>query len=287
MHKNIFIIGVDGLIGSSLFNILESTEHKIFGTSKRLGSKFPYLDITDDEGRWPEFDELDIIVICAGLTKIKQCQENQSLSYAINVEGVEKIISKYKSSKTKIIFLSSSHVFSGKIGFVKETEKVEPLNIYGTHKALAENIILNNNGLIIRVTKVIDPNFPLFIDWISKLKSGKKIVAYNNLFASLVPLESLIKTICLAIKNDWNGIVHLSGPEDTAYDEIAIILARKLKCNNELIISTAGGNIQILGLFKVNTTLNISSIIKDYNIYLPNTEKVLSDFISTTSFVKV
>jgi len=46
MPKNILIIGVDGLIGSSLFSILEITEHKIFGTSKSLGSKFPCLDIT-------------------------------------------------------------------------------------------------------------------------------------------------------------------------------------------------------------------------------------------------
>ena len=112
--------------------------------------------------------------------------------------------------------------------YVKENEKTEPQNIYGSHKALAEKIILNNNGLIIRVTKVIDPNFPLFDDWISKLTRGETIIAFNNLFTSLVPLDSLIKTICAAIKNEWSGIVHLSGPEDVAYDEIAIILVKKL-----------------------------------------------------------
>ena len=273
------IVGIDSLIGSSLCRALEITGYKIFCTSRRLDSRYPYLDITDDVDRWPEFNDLDIIVICASLTKLQPCQENESLSYSINVEGVEKIILKYKFSKTKVIFLSSSHVFNGKNSFVEETEKVEPLNTYGLHKVLAENIILDNNGLIIRVTKVIDPNFPLFVDWISKLKSGKKIIAYNNLFASLIPLDSLIKTICAAIKHDWSGIVHLSGPEDRTYDEIARMLARKLKCNKELIISTTG-NIEFSGMFKVYTTLNISSIIKDYNIYLPNTEKLLSDFVA-------
>jgi len=282
MSKNILIIGVDGLIGSSLFSELESSRYNIFGTTKRLGSNFPYLDITDNEKDWPEFEELDIILIFAGLSKIRQCQENQSLSYAINVEGVEKIISKYKCSKTKIIFLSSSHVFNGEISFAKENDKPEPQNIYGSHKAITEKIILNNNGLIIRVTKVIDPYFPLFVDWISKLKRGEKIIAYNNLFASLVPLDSLIKTICYAIKNEWSGIVHLSGPEDMAYDKIAKIIAKKLKFNKELIIS-APGDISVPGIFKVKTNLNISSIVKDHNIYLPNTEKMLEDFLDIKS----
>ena len=188
MPKNILIIGADGLIGSSLFSELESSRYNIFGTTKRLGSNFPYLEITDNEKDWPEFDELDIIVICAGLAKIEQCQENPSLSYAVNVEGVEKIISKYKCSKTKIIFISSSHVFNGKISFAKEAEKLEPQNIYGSHKVLAEKIILDNNGLVIRVTKVIDPYFPLFIEWVSKLKSANKITAFNNLFCFIGPV---------------------------------------------------------------------------------------------------
>jgi dTDP-4-dehydrorhamnose reductase len=279
MPKNILIIGADGLIGSSLINYLSKIpDHSVYGTSRKLGSKFLYLDITSDEVLWPKLDELDLIVLCAGIAKIEKCQENESLSYAVHIIGLKKIISKYKSSKTKIIFLSSSHVFSGKKSFVKENDKIEPQNIYGAHRALAEKIILNNNGLIIRVTKVIDPNFPLFDGWISKLKRDETIIAFNNLFASLVPLDSLIRTISIAIKNEWSGIVHLSGPEDVSYHEIAKILARKLKYNKKLIISTKGV-IKVPGVFQLKTTLKTSNIIKKHKIYLPNTEKLLEDFL--------
>lgn len=125
MTKNVLIIGANGLIGSSLFNELKYSEYNIWGTSKRLGSKFFYLEVTDNEKAWPEFDELDCVVICTGLAKIKECEENPLLSYEVNFKGVEKIISKYKSAKTQIIFLSSSHVFNGKNSFVKESEKLD------------------------------------------------------------------------------------------------------------------------------------------------------------------
>lgn len=279
MTKNILIIGANGLIGSSLFNELEFSEFNIWGTSKRLSSNYSYLEITDNEKAWPEFDELDSVVICTGLPNIKECQENPLLSYEVNFKGVEKIISKYKSAKTQIIFISSSHVFNGKNSFVKETEKLDPQNIYGSHKALAEKIVLDNNGLIIRVTKVIYPQFPLFLGWLSKLKNSNEIIAYNNLFASLVPLGSLIDTIASAIKDEWRGVVHLSGPEDKSYDEIATILANKLQYNKKLIISAPGAN-EAPGIFKVKTTLQVSKIIKNINIYLPNTEQILEDFIN-------
>ena len=98
------------------------------------------------------------------------------------------------------------------------------------------------------------------------------------MFASLVPLDSLIKTLNTAINNEWSGIFHLSGPEDMAYDEIANIMANKLSINEKLIISSSGV-INVPGIFKVKTTLEISKIIKKHNIYLPNTEKMVTDFL--------
>ena len=59
MTKNILIVGADGLIGSSLFSELESSRYNIFGTTKRLGSNFSHLEITDNETVWPEFDEIE------------------------------------------------------------------------------------------------------------------------------------------------------------------------------------------------------------------------------------
>ena len=72
MTKNILIVGADGLIGSSLFSELESSRYNIFGTTKRLGSNFPYLEITDNEKDWPEFDENDFYKIVEYYEKYKK-----------------------------------------------------------------------------------------------------------------------------------------------------------------------------------------------------------------------
>lgn len=277
--NNVLIIGADSFIGSSLINyLIKIPEFNVLGTSRKLGSKYFYLDLTNDEKTWPKLDKLDSIVICAGITNIEQCQKNESLSEAINVIGLKKIISNYKSKKTKVIFFSTNHVFNGKKSFVQESDKTEPINIYGIHKALSEQIILENNGVILRLSKVIGPNFKLFEDWILRLKKGKKIIAYNNLHVSFVPLNSLVNTLSVVIKNECNGIIHLSGSENMAYDEIAKIFAYKLNVSNKLIISSRGVS-DIPGVFDIKTSLKISKLITDHNIHLPNNKKIIDDFL--------
>ena len=104
------------------------------------------------------------------------------------------------------------------------------------------------------MTRQLDPNFNLFDDWILRLKKGRKINAFNNLHVSFVPLNSLIKTLGFATKNQWNGIIHLSGSENMSYHEIANIMVNKLNINKDLIISSTGVS-DVLGFFNVKTTL--------------------------------
>ena len=63
----------------------------------------------------------------------------------------------YKNSKTQIIFFfSTTAVFNGKKRFYSINDKKEPLNEYKKQKLLSEQIVLKNNGLVIRVSKLVD-----------------------------------------------------------------------------------------------------------------------------------
>jgi len=66
----------------------------------------------------------------------------------VNVKGLEKAIEKYSSSRTKVLFFSSSHVFSSKKPFCREDEIPDLQNVLGEHKALGEEMVLRQGGLV-------------------------------------------------------------------------------------------------------------------------------------------
>lgn len=262
------------MIGNALGTAAASANYELLSTSRRKNTDHTLLDVTWELDKWPDLPECDALVVCASLNKLEQCQNDPALSYAVNVEGLEKAIKKYRSSRTKVLFFSSSHVFSGRKPLCREDETPDPQNVLGEHKVLGEEMVLSEGGLVVRVTKVIDPHFTRFSDWAHELKNGKPIKAFSNLMTSLVPLDSLVKVMITAIREDWGGIIHLSGPEDSSYSDIAGMLAQGLGCGDELV-HPVKGEAEMIGRTHTHTTLHISERVRALNVELPDTETVV------------
>ena len=251
--------------------------YKVYGTSRRASSNHALLDVTWELDRWPDLPTCDSMIVCASLNKLDQCQNDPALSFAVNVAGLEKAIKKYNSPRTQVIFLSSSHIFCGERPFVDETESPNPQNVLGGNKAMGEKIVNEEGGLVVRVTKVIDPLFPRFVDWMTKLTDGETIEAYSNLLGSLVPLDSLIQALIVAIREDWRRIIHVSGPEEVSYYDMARILARNLHRNEDVVIPVKSEIVEAETHVR-HTTLRTSQIVKDSNIELPETEGIIREW---------
>jgi dTDP-4-dehydrorhamnose reductase len=277
-NKKVLILGIDSIVGSALYNAINIAGGDVYGTSRRGGSDHSFLDVTFALDKWPDMPEVDSMIVCASLGKLAQCQSDPALSYAVNVEGLEKAVRKYKTSRTQVVFFSSYHVFNGRKAFVEECEMPEPQCVIGRHKAQAEEIVLNEQGFVIRVTKVIDPLYPRFTDWALKLRKGQIVEAYSNLFCSLVPLDSVIEAVLVAIREGWKNIIHLSGPEETSYYDIARMLAKKLGCSEDLVVPVQG-KIDEMGVHYSHSTLQVSKVIKNMKLNLPDTEAVIREWI--------
>jgi len=262
------------MVGNAVMIVAQSLGFQVIGTSRRNNTDHYYLDLTWDLDKWPDLPDCDSLVICASANKLEDCQNDPVLSYAINVEGLEKVIKRYKSIQTKVLFFSSSHVFSGKKPLCGEDETLAPQNVLGKHKVLGEEMVLRAGGLVIRVTKVVDLNFPRYSEWAHNLKNGKQVKAFSNLMTSLVPLNSLVKVIIAAIHGKWSGIIHVSGPEDRSYSDIAGMLARGLECSDRLVHPVLGET-EVIGRTHTHTTLHISDRVRALNLELPDTDTVI------------
>jgi len=277
--NSILIIGADSIIGNAFYNIVKKNGFEVNSTSRRNTRDHVMLDLTWELDKWPKFPKVDSLLVFSSINNIYECDNNELHSYAVNVEGLEKAIINYTHSDTQIIILSSSKVFSGKKPFVRKNEKPDPQCVYGKHKLIAEQKVLGYNGLVLRVTKIVDPLFPRFIDWISNLKKGKAIEAYDNLFASLVPLDSIIQTLLIAVNENWRNIEQISGKEDMSYYNIARLIANKINCDQKLV-RPIKGDLEHLGINYPFMTIKTSKSVRKKNIFVPKTKILIKEWVN-------
>ena len=257
--KNILIIGADSKIGTEIFNFLEK-KYDVIGTSKKKNSKFFFLNLNFPEKKWPIIPTCDVIICCAGITKIKECQKNPIFANKINYIALKKIIKIYKKKNTQLIFFSSTNVFDGSKKLRLDTEKTSAVNVYGKLKIKSENLILKNNGTVLRISKILETT-ELFEQWLKKISLSKKVKAFQNYSTSLVLLSKFLKIVEYLIINDIRGIIHLSSEDEITYENIAKLIVKNAKKNTKLIIPVKAKK-NFLRLNGTHSSLKNSQIIK-------------------------
>lgn len=274
--KKVLVLGVNSLIGNSIIKTFNK-KYLLFGTSRRVSNNYFYLDLSKNSETWPDIGPCDVIIFCGSISSLEGCSKNETISYRVNVSSIKSVIKKYKKKNTQLIFFSSSHIFDGKKKFYTEDDTPNPLNILGMHKLKGEEIILNENGLVIRMTKVLDYKFKRFLIWCDSFQSNRPFETFTNLTVSLVPLKNVISFISKAIDNEINGIIHISGPDEYSYHDIAKMIAQNLSFNENLIIKSIGHK-DITGRKFFNTCLRTSGIVSEFGINILNTVDTLNNW---------
>lgn len=229
IKNKILIVGGDSVIGSFLYNyILNNTDYILYKTSRKksnLNDFTLYLDlISSDIEKWEIPKNTKAIIICAAVARIADCYNNPIQSSLININSCIKIAKNALKQNIHIIFLSTNQVFDGSKPYYKTTDEVCPLTEYGRQKSECEKQLLKLNYKklsIIRLTKVVYPELPLFQDWKNKLFDNNNIFAFHDMFLSPVLLNDVSSSITKCLINEVYGIYHLSGLLDVSYFNLA------------------------------------------------------------------
>jgi GDPmannose 4,6-dehydratase len=151
---NILILGASGQTGSYLAEILESNlENVVFSASRSPNSFFTpknYLPLSSDLSLYSlckilEEVKADVVVNMISLSSVFECDQNPSLSEAINRNFVEDLteavlVTQEKLRKQILLFqCSSSEMYSNlePHTLISEDTQLNPGTLYGKHKAEA------------------------------------------------------------------------------------------------------------------------------------------------------
>jgi dTDP-4-dehydrorhamnose reductase len=226
----IYITGIYGMLGWACERILKK-DHKIYGCDI---VKNPYnkIDITKNELIEKDILKIkpDIILHCAGIIDVQECERYKELSYKVNVDATKNIVNISKENDIKLIYISSPMIFDGIEEIYNESEKVKPINEYGRQKLLCENYIKENlkNYLILRVNIIgwnVQKSKINFAEWMQNaLLEGKEIELWDNVYYNYLFTEDLAKIINQIM--DKNGLYHLGSSDYLSKYELCLYFAK-------------------------------------------------------------
>jgi dTDP-4-dehydrorhamnose reductase len=273
--KFCLIIGVDGLIGSSLYQHLFNSKNRVIGTSRQKGINFGdhlFLDLRNNLSDWEFPKSVDTCVFCAGVTNLEYCEDNPSETAAINVDATLSIIEQLGKKDIHIIFLSSNLVFDGLKAFNERDDKLCPITEYGRQKAIVEKSLRDYCSVytIVRISKILYPNFPFFSSWCDNLRNGKRIHPFKDKVISPIPLNFILKVLKEIIEKKSTGIFQVSGEYDVYYAQAALWGAEKLGYDLSFIDPISVAQSDSSGHVPENTTLNIDRIVSELNMRPPS-----------------
>ncbi len=187
----------------------------------------------------------DIIIHLGALTGLKNCQENKDEAYNVNVNGTKNIIDACIKSNSKLIFISTREVY----GEIKNTESKEedelnPMNVYGKTKKIAEELIENAGNkhdlsyMILRPTNVYGPSGLSGINniIIRAIEKQKLQINGGNQILNFLFIDDLIEIIhYIAIaQNQPVKILNIGSNDTCSLNDFIKILSRVLGYNLEI-----------------------------------------------------
>lgn len=228
-NKKVLIIGGTGTLGIALIDellkrgvhsirIYSRNEHKQFQLRQKYGeptNKFRYLigDIRDKQRLSRAYEGVDIVINCAALKHVSLCNENPFEALQTNVIGVQNALEcAVKHNIESFIQISTD-------------KAVEPVNIYGCSKAMAEYLVLNapewqgvnkTKFVIVRSGNIIASSGSCFEVWDRQYKNGEPLTVTDiNAVRYMASKEQIAHAIINIICNEFvrNGLYVLSMPK--------------------------------------------------------------------------
>ena len=218
--KKIWITGAEGHIGTALLDLREGVEYQLLPTD------IEEVDITkiDEVTQFVHVNRPDVVINCAGLTDVQECENNVDEAYRVNAIGVRNVALAANEVNAKVIQISTDDVFDkeSRVPY-NEFDNVHPRTIYGKSKEAGEKILtqLLNRFVIIRSSWIYGIGRDFVDEVLRNVGQGKTMEVPNNQYAAPTSAKELAKVIRYFIDNEEYGLYHVVCPGSCSRYEFA------------------------------------------------------------------
>ena len=267
--QKLLITGASGFLGWNICRLAEGGWH-LFGTVYSNQVEIPKvttikIDVTDHSELEALFEEVrpDAVIHTAAASDPNYCQVNPDVSYRINVEASVNIALLCSDYMVPYVYTSSDLVFDGLNAPYRESDPVCPVNVYGEHKAQAEERILKAypQSTVCRMSLMYGLSGPVAKSFIQPMllamKAGRELNLFVNEFRTPFSAESAVGGLFLAL-NKVRGIIHLGGKERISRYDFGMLMQGIFKFENAKIRACKQDEIHMPALRPVDVSLDTS-----------------------------
>ncbi len=244
MRPRVIVTGAAGLIGRYVVKSASrwAPNWEVHGLSRAD------LDLTDRVAAEQAWQRLKphAVIHCAAVSRTKDCEQDPQLARRGNIDATAHLA--YLSKDVPFIFLSSGEVFDGKKGWYCETDRPDPINVYGKTKLEGEQRVLQNaRHAVVRIVLTAGTSQHgdrSFVEEMSRsVKSGKTVTLYGDEFRCPLPAGVIARSVWELLDKGASGLYHLGGRERLSRWEIGqALLPWYPELQGHLVEGSAGGH---------------------------------------------
>lgn len=244
---NILFTGGSGLLAVSWARQIGNLHEVTIGLHQRevnlpsVRSILLNLESVDDIRKVLDKFSIDIVIHTAAISNIELCESQPELARHVNVQLTKNVAHASKLHGSKLIHISTDHLYDGRSEMRQEDDLLSPLNMYGKTKAESESIVsdLCPGGLIVRTN---------FYGWgtsyrksfsdqiILSLRSGIKIHLFEDVFYTPILISILVDTVHQLMLKNYSGIFNIVGDQRISKYEFGKLVAKEFNLDSSLIL---------------------------------------------------
>ena len=236
--NRLLVTGASGFLGWNICRLAASSWTVLgvcFSHEVRIpGVGMLRADLTDFRELERVFKEArpDAVIHAAALSNPSTCQSSPARSREINVDASINIAGLCADLQVPCVFTSSDLVFDGLDPPYNEEDPVSPISVYGEHKVMAEE------GMMDRYPQTIICRMPLmfgdagpaaesFIQpMLKSMRSGGELKLFTDEFRTPISARVAARGLFLALSRAA-GILHLGGGERISRYDFGVLM---MKC---------------------------------------------------------
>lgn len=211
--------GATGQLGKALAAILPHFGYDSHGTTRQE------MDLSDPISIENFFrgKRYDAIIASGAYTAVDKAEEEKDLCMQVNTKSAIQLCKIAESMGAKFVLISSDYVFDGtKDGLYETYDKVNPLNVYGLSKVLAEKeVIKYSKSFIVRTSWVFGDGHNFVNTMLTLSKTHKELKVICDQIGSPTYAPDLAKFLADLIGTDKYGLYHCTNEGFCSWYEFA------------------------------------------------------------------
>lgn len=285
----ILVTGASGLLGLNL--ALEAAKHHaVVGVTHSHGLReVPFdvrsadlLDVAATE-RLLATERPDLVVHCAALANVDQCEQDADRALALNATLPARIAAATYKAGTQLVHVSTDAVFDGLAGDYTEEDEPNPINVYGQTKLAGERNVLGADPQAV-VARVNFYGWSLsgrrsLAEWfLNRLQSGLRTPGFRDVFFCPLLANELARILLRMTEAGLHGLYHVVSSEATSKYDFGVALARTFELDETLLQPTLVGSSGLAAKRPSRLTLSTGKASRVLGMAMPRVSDSLLEF---------